>query len=99
MRDRVAESGYDFCVVLGEGEIVAGLLRGDALAKGSEAEAVMEPGPRTIRPSNPVDKLLRKKSSYGVKAWIVSTSHGVLCGVLTRNDAERALEASGRRER
>lgn len=50
----------------------------------------MELGPRTIRPSNPVEKLLRKQSSYGVKSWIVTTAHGVLLGVLTRDDAERA---------
>jgi hypothetical protein len=59
----------------------------------------MELGPRTTRPGNPVEKLLQKQSSYGVKSWIVSTAHGVLLGVLTRDDAERALEATTSVER
>jgi hypothetical protein len=94
--ERLDGSGYDLCVVVDEQRIVAGLLRGDALAKDPKAlaEDVMELGPRTIRPSIPVEKLLQKKSSHGVKSWLVSTSHGVLLGLLTRDDAERALEAA-----
>jgi Mg/Co/Ni transporter MgtE len=93
LRARVVETGYDLCVVVGEEQIVAGLLRGDALAKDPESsvEDVMELGPRTIRPSIPVEQLLQKKSSYGVKSWIVSSAHGVLLGLLTRDDAERAV--------
>lgn len=93
-RDQVAASGLDFCVVVGEQRIVAGLLRGDALGKDPEtaAEEVMELGPRTIRPSVPIETLLGKRSSQGVKSWLVTTSHGVLLGLLTRDDAERALE-------
>jgi predicted transcriptional regulator len=70
------------------------LLRGDALAKDPEArvEDVMELGPRTTRPSRPVEDLLRKRSSHGVKSWIVTTAHGELLGVLRRHDAERALD-------
>jgi hypothetical protein len=69
VRGRVADSGYDLCVV-GEDRIVAGLLRGDALAKdpGAEAAHAMELGPRTIRTSSAVEKLLQKKSSDGVKS-------------------------------
>jgi predicted transcriptional regulator len=97
LHDHVLESGYDLCVVLGEEEIVVGLLRGDALAKdpSAQAEDVMELGPRTIRPSTPIEKLLRKPSSDGVKSWIVTTAHGALLGVLTRDDAERALAEAG----
>ena len=93
LRDRVAESGYDLCVVLDEGRVVAGVLRGDALSKDPEAAAedVMELGPRTTRPSTVVEQLLGRKSSQGVKSWIVTTSHGRLVGLLTRDDAERAL--------
>jgi CBS domain-containing protein len=97
VRARVEASGYDLCVVVNEERIVAGLLRGDALARdgNATAEDAMELGPRTIRPSSPLEALLRKQSSHGVKSWIVSTSHGMLLGLLTRDDAERALEASG----
>jgi predicted transcriptional regulator len=89
-------SDLDFCVVVNEERIVAGVLRGDALAKAEDArvEDVMELGPRTIRPSTPVEELLRKRSSQGVKSWIVTTAHGELLGVLTRTDAELALPSS-----
>jgi predicted transcriptional regulator len=89
----VSASEHDFCVVVNEEGIVAGVLRGDALAKDPEAhvEDVLELGPRTIRPSKPVEELLRKRSSQGVKSWIVTTAHGELLGVLRRADAERAL--------
>jgi hypothetical protein len=88
---RVGPTG-DFVVVLGEDRVVAGRLDGAAIAKDPEARAedVMELGPRCIRPSVPVEELLAKKSSFGVKSWIVTTSHGVFLGVLDRADAERA---------
>lgn len=92
-RDAATESELGLCVVVDDERIVAGVLRGDALAKEPDArvEDVMELGPRTIRPSKPVDELLRKRSSQGVKSWIVTTAHGELLGLLTRTDAERAL--------
>jgi CBS domain-containing protein len=95
-REQVAAKGLDFCVVVGEERIVAGLLRGDALGKDPDAAAedVMELGPRTIRPSVPVEILLGKRSSQGVKSWLVTTPHGILLALLTREDAERALEES-----
>jgi CBS domain-containing protein len=92
-RELVSGSDLDFCVVVNEEDIVAGVLRGDVLAKDDDAttEDVMELGPRTIRPSKPVDDLLRKRSSQGVKSWIVTTAHGKLLGILRRTDAERAV--------
>jgi hypothetical protein len=91
----------DFCVVTNDERIVAGVLRGNALAKDPDArvEDVMELGPRTIRPSQPIEKLLRKRSSDGVKSWIVTTAHGELLGVLARVDAERAVEDVATKER
>jgi CBS domain-containing protein len=95
-RGRVEESGLDFCLVLNDGGFVLGLLRGDALGKDATlpVQDVMELGPRTIRPSKPIQELLAARSSQGVKSWIVTTSHGLLLGVLQRTDAERALEES-----
>lgn len=91
--DAATGSELGLCVVVNDERIVAGVLRGDALAKDPDArvEDVMELGPRTIRPSKPVDELLRKRSSQGVSGWIVTTAHGELLGVLTRTDVERAL--------
>jgi CBS domain-containing protein len=96
VRERVASSGLDVCVVLNEERIVLGVLRGDALAKEADVPAgdVLDRGPKTQRPNTPVKDLLASSASYGVKSWIVTTPHGGYLGVVTRDDAERALEAS-----
>ncbi len=94
VRERVSRSGHDFCVVVNEEDVVLGLLRGDALAKDENARAcdVMELGPKTTPPSEPVGELLEARSSQGVKHFLVATSHGVFLGALSRDVAERALE-------
>jgi hypothetical protein len=46
-----------------------------------------------------VEELLASSASDGVKSWIVTTPHGVYLGLVTRDDAERALEASGAKSR
>lgn len=92
-RERVVAAGYDLCPVVNEQRVVVGLLRGDALSKDPDARVgdVMELGPTTLRPSNPVDKLLQSRANDGVKTWLVTTSHGKLLGLLLRTDAETAL--------
>jgi hypothetical protein len=92
VRARVEQSGDDFCVVLDDAGFVLGLARGDALNEVASLAArdVMELGPRTIRPSKPIEELLAAGSSQGVERWIVTTPHGRLLGVLRRGDAERA---------
>jgi CBS domain-containing protein len=96
VRERVVASGADFCVVVNGDRVVAGVLRGDALAKdpAARAEDVMELGPSTIRPSKPVETLLTSRSQQGIKSWIVASSRGVFLGVLRRDDAQRAFEES-----
>ena len=91
---RTRESGDDFCVVtFGDENAVVGLLRGDALLKDRDARAdeVMELGPKTTRPSEPLDELLRSNEAVGVKHFLIATSHGSLLGVLDRNTADRAV--------
>jgi hypothetical protein len=92
LREPVADSGFDFCLVLNEHRVLLGALRGDALSKelAARAEEVMELGPKTIRPNHPVEKLLGSRSNQGVNYWIVTTSHGVLLGVLFRAEADSA---------
>ena len=92
VRERVTESGLDLCVVLNEERIVLGVLHGDALAKqDAPAGDVLDRGPKTQRPNTPVKELLASSASYGVKSWVVTTPHGVFLGLVTRDDAERAL--------
>ncbi|MDQ3671000.1 MAG: CBS domain-containing protein [Actinomycetota bacterium] len=97
VRERVLRKGHDFSVVVNEEDVILGLLRGDTLAKDDDARAcdVMELGPKTTPPSEPVEDLLEARSSQGVKVFLVATSHGVLLGGLSRDDAERALDEHG----
>jgi len=98
-RELVLASGYDLCLVLNGHRIVLGVLRGDALSKDPDARVgdVMELGPKTQRPDIPVERLLQSRANQGVKSWVVTTSHGVLLGLLLRADAERALEQTEKR--
>jgi len=93
VRERVLGKSHDFCVVVNEQDVILGLLRGDALAKDEDARAcdVMELGPKTTPPSEPVAELLKARSSQGVKHFLVATSHGALLGALGRDRAERAV--------
>jgi CBS domain-containing protein len=93
VRERVIAAGQDICLVVNEQQVVLGVLRGDALSKNPDAQAgdVMELGPKTLRPSSPVEKLLQSRANQGVKKWVVTTSHGKLLGLLLRTDAETAL--------
>ncbi len=102
VRERVSKSGHDFCVVVNDEEVILGLLRGDTLGKDEGARAcdVMELGPKTTPPSEPVEELLEARSSQGVKEFLVATSHGILLGGMSRDGAERALldnQTEGRR--
>ena len=93
VRDRVVVAGYDLCPVVNAKRVVLGLLRGDGFSKDPAARAgdVMELGPKTLRPTNPIEKLLESRANQGVKTWVVTTSHGKLLGLLLREDADAAL--------
>jgi predicted transcriptional regulator len=93
VRERVIASGYDICVVVNVHRIVVGVLRGNALSKEPDVPVadVMELGPSTLRPNSPIEALLQSRANEGIKNWVVTTSHGVLLGLLPRADAERAV--------
>ncbi|MDQ3167164.1 MAG: CBS domain-containing protein [Chloroflexota bacterium] len=93
VRDRTRAAGWDSCVVINERGIVLGRIRGDALDGNAEqlADAVMRPGPVTVRPSEPLDGLVRRMRERSTADIVVSTSNGMLVGVLRRADAERRL--------
>src|SRR5947207_14274517 len=57
VRERVASSGLDLCVVTNEQGVVFGMLRADRLAQGDDvrAEEAMRPGPSTFRPNVPLE--------------------------------------------
>jgi hypothetical protein len=92
--DRVRASGADICVVVsGEEDAVLGVLKGDALLKDPDvrADEVMELGPQTVRPSEPLEELMGSNDAVGVKHFLVATSHGAFLGLLDRDEAERTV--------
>jgi CBS domain-containing protein len=93
VRERVQASGWDHCVVMNDPRVVLGLLRDTALATEPRqpAEAVMEPGPTTIRPDVRVDEVVTYMQEHDLQTALITTSDGRLAGLLRRGDAEHAL--------
>jgi CBS domain-containing protein len=91
--DRVEAAGWDECLVVSDQTVVLGRLRGEALKAPAEtmAEAVMEPGPTTTRPDEPLTKLVPRLRDKHVERIIVTTPDGRLVGITERRTAERAL--------
>ena len=105
VKERVAASGWDVCVVVNAERIVFGLLREEQLrAAGEErAEAVMRPGPGTFRPHIPIIEMAAFMAQHDLGGALITTSDGRLVGMLRRDDAaEEAMRAHvgrGRAER
>ena len=93
VRDRLRAAGSTICVVVDDQRVVLGRVRGQALDGDAEqtVEAVMEAGPTTVRPSEPLEALIGRMQARRVGSIIVSTADGVLVGVLPSEDGERRL--------
>jgi CBS-domain-containing membrane protein len=72
--------------------VLLGRLRFSALGDDPDAraEAVMEPGPSTVRADTPAAKLAGRLAEQELKTAIVTTPEGHLIGVARREDLERA---------
>jgi CBS domain-containing protein len=93
VRDHLRATGETSCIVVNDQRVVLGRVRGNSLDSDAEqtVEAVMEAGPTTVRPSEPLDALIGRMQKRKVDSIIVSTATGVLVGVLHREDGERRL--------
>jgi CBS domain-containing protein len=93
VRDRLRAAGETSCIVVDDQRVILGRVRGEALDGDAEqtVEAVMEAGPTTVRPSEPLDALIGRMQKRKVDSIVVSTAGGVLVGVLRREDGERRL--------
>ena len=91
VRQRVADAGWDACVVVNEESVVFGLLRAEELAKGDEesAEEIMRPGPSTFRPHVPVGEMAHYMIHHDLESCPITTSDGRLVGLLIAEDAGR----------
>ena len=89
--ERVAPSPYGFALVTTEDGILLGRLRAsvmrDAPAEAT-AEAIMEPGPTTVRADTLAADLAQRLTERDLKTAIVTTPEGRLIGVVTRTDLE-----------
>ncbi len=80
------ETPHDYCVVLNDEDIVLGRMRKKNIAGAGDArvELVMEPGPTTVRTTEPAAALLERMEKGRVRAVLVTTSKGHLVGVATQ---------------
>jgi CBS domain-containing protein len=95
--ERVERAGWDTCFVVDEAGVVIGRLGRSVLRGGRErsVEEAMTPGPSTVRPSARLEAVVRRMQEQNLSNLPVTTPDGRLHGLLTREDAERAL-AQGR---
>lgn len=93
VRDRLAGSGWEQCVVVDAAGIVHGRVDADVLSADPETtvEAVMQAGPATVRPSEALAELVERMVAHDVATMIVTTSDGRFVGVLRRTEAEQVL--------
>jgi len=87
---------HDYCVVLNDHDIVLGRMRKQNLQgpRDARVEQVMEPGPTTVRASEPAAGLLERMRNKKVPAVIVTTNKGRLMGTATQAALERLLSAT-----
>ena len=94
-RRRVSASEWTRAVVVNDERVVLGLLDEETLAQASNdtttTEAVMRPGPTTVRAHEDLAPLLDRMQRRRTSAVLVTDADGHLLGVLVRDDADRAL--------
>lgn len=91
LTDRVSDVDSAFCVVIDERSVVHGMVRRADLEPGDArtAEEAMRPGPSTFRPNVPVDELADFMTKNDLTLAPITTSEGVLIGVVERDHAQR----------
>lgn len=96
VRERVRSAGWDTCFVTNEHGVVLGRLGRTALAAAGDVsvEEAMTLGPSTVRPALELEKALERMRSQNLTSLPVTRPDGVLVGVVWREDAERAPQAT-----
>jgi CBS domain-containing protein len=91
--EQVKRAGWDTCFVLDETAVVLGRLGRTALSgdRDRSVEEAMTPAPSTVRPSARLEAMVERMREQNLSNLPVTTSDGRLVGLLTREDAERAL--------
>ena len=89
VRARVEASPYRFGLAVTGERVLLGRLRGSALRDApdeSPAEAIMEPGPSTVRPDLPAADVAQSLAEADLQTALVSTPEGRLIGVARRSE-------------
>ena len=91
--EQVQASDHCVCVVTNDEGVVLGRLGERALLTNPDGlvEQVMESGPTTTRPDDPLEAITERLRGRGVDSILVTTPDGRLVGILYLEDAERIL--------
>jgi CBS domain-containing protein len=94
VRARVADSPYEFALVVAGDSTLVGRLPAEVLAGDltAPADQVMEAGPTTVRPDRQLAELVTAMREKDLTVLPVTTPEGRLLGVLPRHLAEQTLE-------
>lgn len=93
VRDRPQATDGKHCIVVNDGMVILDRVRASDLngPPDTRIEAVMEAGPTTVRPSEPLAALVERMQKKDVETIVVSTPEGILFGVMRREGGERRL--------
>ena len=85
---RVRASRYGFALVLADDGALLGRLRRSALedSPSAHAEDVMESGPVTIRPHEPLDEVAARLRKHNLTSQLVTDPEGHYLGLVHRDD-------------
>ena len=94
IRERVQDSPYPFALVLSTSRVVLGRLPSSQMDCDPQlpAEAVMDPGPKTVRPHKTAEGIAQDLADRDLRWAIVTTPDGELIGVASRADLDAALK-------
>lgn len=89
MRARVRATDWDQCIVINDSRVVLGRLGRSAIHADDarSVEEAMSEGPSTVRPDVPLEELLARLERQQLQTALVTSSDGVLIGVVRRGDS------------
>jgi hypothetical protein len=93
IRSTTVDADWEVCVVTDCDGMAIGRIRGDEFDADPDLLVidVMESGPSTVRPDQPLQSLVERMQQRDAPNVIVTTPQGKLLGILLRDEAERLL--------